>query len=269
MMNLVTLAISKNLKKPRKIPQQKGHKEKNDQSTSAPAAEIAPKPALSILNDNVRLMFKDVFVCDAAIHSDLQGKGTRSELAFDIPMCKILPEKLMLKEEEKADSQQSELELAKMRKFFETLPRTPSVTILSDEKWYPYSQYEFHRDGSPYANLVERVSQPSVPEVLSIDLPTGFEASNLSKPASNAKQSNITSNSIPPAAYQSTPTVVDFPSTSKKERNTISDSQKRKKESDVMDVSQLSITGKKFMEQLPDLSYMLKSTLSLPNDTNR
>jgi hypothetical protein len=28
----------------------------------------------------------------------------------------------------------------------------------------------------------------------------------------------------------------------------------------------LSAAGKKFMEQLPDLSYMLKSTLSLPDN---
>ena len=119
-------------------------------------------------------------------------------------------------EEDPADSHRSEQELTKTKKFFEDLPRSPPLTILSDEKWYPYSQYEFHRDGSPYAESVERVTTPSVPEVLSIDLPTGFEASNLS-PSSKPKQSNTASQPAA-TAYRSTPTVVDFPSTPKSER---------------------------------------------------
>jgi len=32
------------------------------------------------------------------------------------------------------------------------------------------------------------------------------------------------------------------------------------------ELDHLSAAGKKFMEQLPDLSYMLKSTLSLPDN---
>ena len=106
-----------------------------------------------------------------------------------------------------------------MKQYFKDLPRSQPVTILSEEKWYPYSQYEFHRDGSPYADsAAQRVSvAPAVPEVLSIELPTGFEAIDLNmSPSSKAKRKGGSNNSHPanPAAAQ-TPTVVDFPTTPK------------------------------------------------------
>mmetsp|Transcript_15862 Transcript_15862/g.38122 ORF Transcript_15862/g.38122 Transcript_15862/m.38122 type:complete len:170 (+) Transcript_15862:1-510(+) len=158
------------------------------------------------------------------------------------------------------ESHQSEQQLSKMKKFFAALPQSPPLTILSDEKWYPYSQYEFHRDGSPFADSVERVTTPSVPEVLSIDLPTGFEASNLNtSPAKNSAPPPP-----PPSSYRSTPTVVDFPTSPESERD--DDAKQKIEESKEFDYSQLSATGKQFMDQLPDLSYMLKSTLCLPND---
>mmetsp|Transcript_28021 Transcript_28021/g.51185 ORF Transcript_28021/g.51185 Transcript_28021/m.51185 type:complete len:170 (+) Transcript_28021:167-676(+) len=166
-----------------------------------------------------------------------------------------------------------------MKKHFQDLPRFPPITILSDEKWYPYSQYEFHPDGSLYADTVELATTPSVPEVLSIDLPTGFEATNLTPSPSSSKPRSGTP---PPSSNRTTPTVVDFPSTPTNNVSTVVDlPSKRKneereikgvievkqdsKESEEMDHSQLSAIGKQFMQQLPDLSYMLKSTLSLPN----
>lgn len=132
-------------------------------------------------------------------------------------------------EDDPTPSHQSEQELTTIKKLFNNLPRSPPLTILSDEKWYPYSQYEFHRDGSPYADSVERVTTPSVPEVLSINLPTGFEASNLSPSSSSSlsnskKHSSSSATSTPPRTNNAyTPTVVDFPTTPKSGRNVVSD----------------------------------------------
>ncbi|KAL3791975.1 hypothetical protein ACHAW5_002620 [Stephanodiscus triporus] len=149
-------------------------------------------------------------------------------------------------------SHKSEQGLAKIKKYFQGLPRSTPFTIISDEKWFPYSHYEFHRDGSPYAELVERPRTPSVPEMLSIELPTGFDASHLSG----------STLSVPPpplaSSNRAAPTIVDFPSTPKSSREG--------KENNSDELDQLSPAGKKFLEQLPDLSYMLKSTLSLPHD---
>ncbi|KAL9180224.1 hypothetical protein ACHAXT_008194 [Thalassiosira profunda] len=227
----------------------------------APTTESAPKevvqspapaPTQVVLNESVRSMFDDVFASDTPT-ADSYADEICSELPFDVPMSEILSEQASHKEEDAADSHRSEKELAKMKQYFEDLPRSPPVTILSDEKWYPYSQYEFRNNGSPYAESAERATTPSVPEVLSIDLPTGFEASNLS-PSSESKQSN---NAAAASSYRATPTVVDFPSTPKSERKVAN--------TDDPDFSQLTEAGRRFMEQLPDLSYMLKSTLSLPD----
>jgi len=237
----------------------------NDKNEPIPA-ESTPRPVLSVLNDSVRLMFQDVFVSDAPIPPDSE-KVTCSELPFDIPMRKILPEQVHPNENCTSLSHQSEQELTKMKKYFVDLPCSPPMTILSDEKWYPYSQYEFHRDGSPYyTEPAERMKMttPSVPEVLSIDLPTGFEASNLRSSPSNL------SATPPPPSYLvgATPTVVDFPSTPKSKGGGTNkcNVQQASEESEELDNSLLSATGKRFMEQLPDLSFMLKPTLSLPND---
>jgi len=220
------------------------------------------RPALSILNENLRGIFGNFFAKESPDKSDLEVKGTCSELAFDIPMRKILPDKASPEEKDSSKTHQSEQELEKMKKYFEDLPRSPPVTILSDEKWYAYSQYEFHHDGSPYADSAERVSTQSVPEVLGINLPIGFEASKLTPTPAEPK-------SPPPAPDRATATVVDFPSTPENKRsyvNVETVAKRRTSESDEIDLSQLSATGKRFMEQLPDLSYMLKSTLSLPKD---
>ena len=121
----------------------------------------------------------------------------------------IQPKDVLLNNEDVTSHDlQSEQELINMKKYFKDLPRSPPLTILSDEKWYPYSQFGFHRDGSSYAHSAERKSiDKTVPEVLSIDLPTGFDASHFS---------HFSSPHPPPpdsSGYRSTPTVVDFPST--------------------------------------------------------
>jgi len=278
--------------------------ESKEKDVSTPR-ESSPRPVLSILNESIRAMFLDVFASDTTVSSEFEGKC--SELPFDIPMRNILPKPASAEKKEAAvRSHQSERELGLMKGHFRDLPRSPPLTILSDEKWYPYSQYEFHRDGSPYADTAERTTTPSVPEVLSIDLPTGFEASNLTPSTSSKPPAR--SYTPPPSSNRAAPTVVDFPSTpknnqstvvklppklksnepetndvnnaqqstvvnlppklksNKRETNNVSDAQQESEESGEVDYSQLSAIGKQFMEQLPDLSYMLKSTLSLPND---
>ena len=125
------------------------------------------------------------------------------------------PEQASPEDKGTTHSHQSEQELIKMKKHFEDLPHSPPLTILSDEKWYPYSQYEFHRDGSLYADSAARVTTPSVPEVLSIVLPTGFDltpSSNKSKPGTPPP---------PPSSYRATSTVVDFPSTPENNKSVI------------------------------------------------
>ena len=96
-------------------------------------------------------------------------------------------------------TRKSAQELAMLKKFYDKLPISPPSTVLSKEKWFPYSQYEFNRDGSSYA--------PSVPEVLSIELPTGFEAGDYLSSASSRPAQPLSISS-----HRSTATVVDFPS---------------------------------------------------------
>ena len=103
-------------------------------------------------------------------------------------------------------TRKSAQELAMLKKFYDKLPISPPSTVLSKEKWFPYSQYEFNRDGSSYAPSVELVPTSSVPEVLSIELPTGFEAGNLSS------ASAIPVQPLSISSHRSTATVVDFPS---------------------------------------------------------
>lgn len=161
--------------------------------------------------------------------------------------------------EEKGEDQiyKSEKEIKDITDCIQSLPASPPAIILSEEKWYPYSQYVFHRDGMPYtgkANLMG-VAPPSVPEVLSIELPTGFDASNLSQ---NASASSNTRCTTPPVqSVRPTATMVDFPSANAKMSE---EDVKEAAEDD--EFSKLSATGKKFMEKLPDLSYMLQPNLS-------
>ena len=149
-----------------------------------------------------------------------------------------------------------------MMKHFQDLPRTLPLTILSDEKWYPYSQYEFHRDGTPNADSVERSTAPIVPEVMNIDLPTGFEASHLNSPPKHS--------TLPPpdsSGFRSAPTVVDFPATPPGNKSVWIENGSSSRED--MDLSKLSEKGKRFIEHLPDLSHMLKSTLCLPDSDEK
>mmetsp|Transcript_22597 Transcript_22597/g.29034 ORF Transcript_22597/g.29034 Transcript_22597/m.29034 type:complete len:108 (+) Transcript_22597:189-512(+) len=102
------------------------------------------------------------------------------------------------------------------------------------------------------------VSAPSVPEVLSIELPTGFDASTFS-PNTSSSSSNARCTTPPPrqSSVQATATMVDFPSADAKMTE---EDVKEAAEDD--EFGKLSAAGKKFMEQLPDLSYMLQPTLS-------
>ena len=104
-------------------------------------------------------------------------------------------------------TRKSAQELAMLKKFYDKLPISPPSTVLSKEKWFPYSQYEFNRDGSSYAPSVELVPTSSVPEVLSIELPTGFEAGDYLSSASSRPAQPLSISS-----HRSTATVVDFPS---------------------------------------------------------
>ena len=127
------------------------------------------------------------------------------------------------KRHDNAQSHKSDQDLVKMREFFRGLPRSLPQTILSDDKWFPYSHYEFRRDGSPRAEFVERSRTPAVPEMLSIVLPTGFDASHLNG-------GSITSAPPPPplaSSNRAAPTIVDFPSTPREEKE--NDAQRKKR----------------------------------------
>jgi hypothetical protein len=76
--------------------------------------------------------------------------------------------------------------LKRVEQFLIALPASPSISVLSRTSWNPYSQYLFSKDGLPLLDSNEPLSaQTSVPEVLCIDLPTGFDVSEFNKPPSN------------------------------------------------------------------------------------
>ena len=58
--------------------------------TTPPAEIAAPRQALSIIDQRVRLMFHNVFAIESPIISELKEGGTCTELPFDIPLSKIL-----------------------------------------------------------------------------------------------------------------------------------------------------------------------------------
>lgn len=100
----------------------------------------------------------------------------------------------------------SEEALAKMIRFLAGLPMSAPMAILSHDRWYPYSHYTFNIDGTPMIESCEPVSStPSVPDVLCIDLPTGFDASEFSKPA-NGQLSEV-------SISKQMPTEADLPDT--------------------------------------------------------
>lgn len=111
------------------------------------------------------------------------------------------------------------------------------------------------------------VAAPSVPEVLSIELPTGFDASTLSPNASSTSNARCTTppgQPVRPAA-----TLVDFPSADTKMSSSTADAkiteEDAKEAAKEDEFGKLSDAGKKFMDKLPDLSYMLQPTLSTVN----
>lgn len=108
------------------------------------------------------------------------------------------------------ESHRSERELERMRQHLINFPRTSPNAILSKERWYPYSHYDFHRDGTRYSENVETLVSNAVPDVLQIALPTGFDASDISPKGSIAP---CRPPAPPTAPFQSNPTVVDFPAT--------------------------------------------------------
>lgn len=111
------------------------------------------------------------------------------------------------------------------------------------------------------------VAAPSVPEVLNVELPTGFDASTFSPTISSSPNTRCTT---PPAQFaRPTATLVDFPSADTKmsspsaDTNMTEEDAKEAAEDD--EFGKLSAAGKKFMDKLPDLSYMLQPTLSTAN----
>eukprot|EP00984_Skeletonema_dohrnii_P015868 scaffold6955_cov70-Skeletonema_dohrnii-CCMP3373.AAC.1 len=239
--------------------------------------ENVPSRPVHVLNENVRDMFQKVF--QVAEPADPEKGDGCVQLPFDVPMrtsfhsypslithaspFPFLSPKAPRKSttEEKGDNQtyKSETEINDITAYIESLPTYPPSTILSEEKWYPYSQYVFHHDGTPYtdkANLMG-VSAPSVPEVLSIELPTGFDASTFRPTTSSSSKARCTTPPPTRQSVQATATMVDFPSADAKMTE---EDVKEAAEDD--EFGKLSAAGKKFMEQLPDLSYMLQPTLS-------
>ena len=241
-------------------PREAGVPTESTKTSATPVENTTAPEAVSVLNESVRSMFQNVFVVSDT--ASPQNKGTCSDsLPFSVPMSKILPEETPDTKEvnDASYGHPSDQELAKMKEFFANQPRSVPLAILSDDKWYPYSQYEFNKDGSSYSDSVERVTAPVVPEVMNINLPTGFDISESTK-----------QKAAPPppdsSGFRSTPTVVDFPSTPPAGTKKSIDIQQESaaEEEDDIDLSKLSAKGRQFMEQLPDLSYMLKSTLCLP-----
>lgn len=168
------------------------------------------------------------------------------------------PRKSKTDENDKNQSYKSEKEINDIAHFIQSLPKSPPSTILSEEKWYPYSQYVFHNDGTPYTETVNLMGAvtPTVPEVLSIELPTGFDASTFS-PNHSFSSSNARCTTPSHEPSRPTATMVDFPSA-----NTRMTEEDKKEAAEDEEFGKLSAAGKKFLDQLPDLSYMLQSTLS-------
>ena len=93
--------------------------------------------------------------------------------------------------------------LSAIENFLKGLPKSPTVCIRSAENWNPHSQYLFNEDGSSIVDGVEKHSTPSIPEVLCIDLPIGFDASEFSRQSRDNKNEN--------SVCQLNPTMVGLP----------------------------------------------------------
>jgi len=237
---------------------------------------------LEVLNAAVRSIFQDVFSPSTSLVDDHPAVCT--ELPFNVEMRLIMvstphnwfgltcfayyPIHQPVEDDKVLDDaaeepHRSERELERMRQDLTNFPRTPPNAILSKERWYPYSHYDFHRDGTRYFENVESLTPVTVPDVLQIALPTGFDASDIPPKGSIAQ---CRPSAPPTAPFQANPTVVDFPTTPvKRERiKTAPSPTKNCTHGRDDDYSKMSAGGKLFMDQLPDLSYMLGSTLSLP-----
>jgi len=228
-------------------------------SQTSVVEQSAATPA--IICDSVRVMFQNVFQTkDHIILNDMASET--SELPFNIPLRGVLPFETPTGEEERKEQYKSEKDLEEILTFLKSLPRSPPITILSDEKWYPYSQYVFHDDGTPYADSVERAVPPVVPDVVSVDLPTGFDASELSK---TSKPNHDTPSS----------TVVDTHTNTEPEPSSNDGVDSKKENETGLDPGnydglledeevypKLSATGKRFFDRIPDFSYMLKPALA-------
>jgi len=217
---------------------------------------------LEVLNAAVRSIFQDVFSPSTSLVDDHPAVCT--ELPFNVEMRLIMPvEDDKVLDDAAEEPHRSERELERMRQDLTNFPRTPPNAILSKERWYPYSHYDFHRDGTRYFENVESLTPVTVPDVLQIALPTGFDASDIPPKGSIAQ---CRPSAPPTAPFQANPTVVDFPTTPvKRERiKTAPSPTKNCTHGRDDDYSKMSAGGKLFMDQLPDLSYMLGSTLSLP-----
>ncbi|KAL7509664.1 hypothetical protein ACHAXN_006668 [Cyclotella atomus] len=192
-----------------------------------------------VLHENVRVMLQTLFKDVCKDHSSEDNETP----PHYVTLLSVIPNESVKNECATENFKYSEDGLIAIEHFLKDLPVSPPSSILSrGENWSPYRQYYFGKDGSTFAVNREPLSV-EVPEVLCIDLPTGFDARELSKPPSenvSVAQMKLTSAEVP---------IEDFPVVNKINSE--------------FDDSQLSSTGKKFFDNIPDLSYMLLSTLSL------
>lgn len=209
-----------------------------------------PTPRVTLLNESVRAMFQTVFAVDGQVQLDLD-REERAKLPFDVTLRSVLANESSVEETTDESFTHSAQGLAKIKSFLKGLPVSPPIAILSHDKWYPYSHYIFSSDGTPMVECCAPVSPtPSVPDVLCINLPTGFDASEFNN--SNKQLAEVS------FSHQK-PSDADLPVKN-------NDHEDRKPKS-LFDEPQLSPAGKKFLDQIPNLSYMLSSSLHLPGNS--
>eukprot|EP00804_Cyclotella_cryptica_P019691 CCRYP_016455-RB/>CCRYP_016455-RB protein AED:0.00 eAED:0.00 QI:135/1/1/1/1/1/2/500/384 len=155
--------------------------QRHDGKTSESLSIDVSIPPVTLLDDSVRVMFQTVFAVEGQVQFDLNREES-SILPFDVMLRSVLPNESSVEETTEESCAHSEEGLANIKSFVMNLSMSHPITILSHDKWHPYSHYIFNRDGTPMVDSCETVSpNPSVPDVLCIDLPTGFDASEFSK----------------------------------------------------------------------------------------